>query len=154
MKKCFECETTEDLQEHHVVPKSRGGTKTVTLCYECHMKAHGRTGKGLDHSRLTKEGLARAKARGVKLGTHAQSPDGRKRVLEARFRVSKETNERLFPHIKDAKDNGYESLNEISRYLNEKGIKTPRGKEFTKASLSPIMRRYRKQNTEISKEDK
>ena len=29
MKKCFECEATEDLQEHHVVPKSRGGTKTV-----------------------------------------------------------------------------------------------------------------------------
>jgi len=151
MKKCFECETFEDLQEHHVVPRSRGGTKTVTLCYECHMRAHGRDGKGLNHSRLVKEALAKAKARGVKLGMHAASADGRKAALEARFRMSRETNERLFPHIKDAIDNGYESLNKISRYLNEKGIKTPRGKNFTKANLSPIMKRYRK---EITKENK
>ena len=148
MKKCFECETAEDLQEHHVVPRSRGGTKTVTLCYECHMKAHGRTGKGLNHSRLTKEGLARAKARGVKLGADIEA------VMKGRENATKATNNRLFPHIKDAKDNGYESLNEISRYLNEKGIKTPQGRRFTKANLSPIMKRYRKQNTEISKEDK
>ena len=116
MKKCFECETTEDLQEHHVVPRSRGGTKTITLCHQCHMKAHGRDGKGLNHSRLVKEALVKAKARGVKLGMHAVGADGRKAVLEARFRVTRETNERLFPHIKDAIDNGYESLNKISRY--------------------------------------
>ena len=24
MKKCFECKATEDVQEHHVVPASRG----------------------------------------------------------------------------------------------------------------------------------
>ena len=65
---CFECGTTEDIQQHHVVPKSRGGTKTVPLCYSCHEKAHGRTGKGLNHIKLTKEGLARRKKEGIKLG--------------------------------------------------------------------------------------
>jgi len=68
MKKCFECEAIEDLQEHHIVPRSRGGTKTVTLCYSCHLRAHGRDSKGLNHSRLTKEGLERARKRGVKFG--------------------------------------------------------------------------------------
>ena len=65
---CFECGATEDLQQHHIVPRSRGGTKTVPLCTQCHGKAHGRDLKGLEHSRLTKEGLERASARGQKLG--------------------------------------------------------------------------------------
>ena len=62
--KCFECEIIEDLQQHHVVPKSRGGTKTVTLCHSCHMKAHGRDSKGLNHSRLAREGQQRKKETG------------------------------------------------------------------------------------------
>ena len=65
---CFECATTEDLQQHHVVPRSRGGTKTITLCTQCHAKAHGKDMKGLNHSRLTREGIAKAKKRGIKLG--------------------------------------------------------------------------------------
>ena len=65
---CFECATTEDLQQHHVVPRSRGGTKTITLCTQCHGKAHGKDMKGLNHSRLTREGIAKAKKRGIKLG--------------------------------------------------------------------------------------
>ena len=57
MKKCFECGVTAELQEHHVVPRLRDGTKTVTLCYSCHMRAHGRDGNGLQHGRLIKEGI-------------------------------------------------------------------------------------------------
>ena len=68
INECFECATTEDLQQHHVVPRSRGGTKTITLCTQCHAKAHGKDMKGLNHSRLTKEGIDRARRRGVKLG--------------------------------------------------------------------------------------
>ena len=26
--------------EHHMVPKSRGGTETLTLCRDCHKAAH------------------------------------------------------------------------------------------------------------------
>tara|TARA_E500000318_G_C3413320_1_gene154463 strand:+ start:123 stop:560 length:438 start_codon:yes stop_codon:yes gene_type:complete len=139
MKKCFECETTEDLHEHHVVPKSRGGTKTVTLCYQCHMKAHGRTGKGLNHKKLTREGLARAKARGVKLGTHNEV------VRMGRETQSKATNDRLFPLITEARKQGLVSLQKVAAFLNDKGVKTPKGKIFTKTNLSPIMKRYRKE---------
>jgi hypothetical protein len=57
MKECFECGATKDIQEHHVVPRLRGGTKTVPLCYSCHCKAHGRDSKGLEHSRLVSEGI-------------------------------------------------------------------------------------------------
>ena len=145
MNKCFECEASEDLQEHHVVPKSRGGTKTVILCYECHMKAHGRTGKGLNHSRLTKEGLARAKARGVKLGTHAQSPSGRKIVLEALRAKGTASYERIVPHIQQAILEGCNSHRTIANWLNTNGIKTSRGKTFQQGQVSRIRKRMREE---------
>lgn len=45
---CFECGKPAK-HEHHVVPKTLGGTKTIPLCEECHSKVHG---KDLHISRL------------------------------------------------------------------------------------------------------
>lgn len=145
MNKCFECEATEDLQEHHVVPKSKGGTKTVTLCYECHMKAHGRSGKGLNHKNLTKEGLAKAKARGVKLGTHAQSPDGRKIVLEALRAKGQKSYEAIAPYVRQAIADGCNSNRTIATWLNEHGITTSKGKTFQQGQVSRIRKRMREE---------
>jgi len=39
MSACFECGEAAE-HDHHVVPRSRGGTKTVPLCGPCHAKAH------------------------------------------------------------------------------------------------------------------
>ena len=66
--KCWECEQeTNDIHHHHVVPRSRGGTKTVPLCVSCHSKAHHRK-KNMNTSQLTREALAAKKARGERLG--------------------------------------------------------------------------------------
>lgn len=65
---CFECEAQAE-HAHHVVPKSLGGTRTVPLCTKCHGLVHDR--QFLNHVRLTKEGLARAKANGKRLGRPA-----------------------------------------------------------------------------------
>lgn len=56
---CFECESIGPLHNNHVVPKVKGGTKTVLLCEECHSKVHGKN--FLNHGKLVKEGLTRAK---------------------------------------------------------------------------------------------
>lgn len=40
-KVCFECGSTDNIHQHHVVPKSKGGTKTIPLCELCHAKVHG-----------------------------------------------------------------------------------------------------------------
>ena len=127
MKECFECGATEDLHEHHVVPRSRGGTKTVTLCHQCHMKAHGRDGKGLNHSRLTKEGQKKAKERGVKLGQH--NP----KVREAHLKRGDQTFNRLYSEItdiqKDLTNQGIKPTTRVvAKLLNKKGITTPSGK--------------------------
>lgn len=67
---CAACGREDDLQYHHLVPVVRGGTddptNIIVLCAECHAKIHGR-GK-CSHNLAVKEGIARAKARGVKMG--------------------------------------------------------------------------------------
>lgn len=44
-KECANCSQTSDLQIHHIVPLSFGGSNRITnlvrLCTECHSKAHG-----------------------------------------------------------------------------------------------------------------
>ncbi len=58
MKKCFECDG-HATEEHHIIPKSLGGTKTVPLCAICHAKVHGlqNTGRADLAPELTKRGL-------------------------------------------------------------------------------------------------
>tara|TARA_R110000782_G_scaffold269261_1_gene367070 strand:- start:40 stop:471 length:432 start_codon:yes stop_codon:yes gene_type:complete len=138
MNKCFECEATEDLQEHHPVPRSRGGTKTVTLCYECHMKAHGRTGKGLNHSRLTKEGLQRAKQNGVNLGT----PDW-KLCLPNAWEQNKSRANAYALQMEGLIMNDH-SQNQMAKILNDAGLKTRRGKKWTHKGIGDLRKRIKK----------
>ena len=71
MIKCWECETeTDDIHHHHVVPRSRGGKKTVPLCLDCHGKAHHRK-DSMTTSVLTKEGQESKRNRSKKDGTWA-----------------------------------------------------------------------------------
>lgn len=56
--KCFNCDNVAE-HLHHVVPKVKGGTKTVPLCTDCHSKVHDTT---MATSYLTKLGLMKAKA--------------------------------------------------------------------------------------------
>ena len=65
---CWECGLeTESIHHHHVVPRCRGGTKTVPLCEPCHSKAHHRS-KNMETSRFTKAALQAKKARGERIG--------------------------------------------------------------------------------------
>jgi hypothetical protein len=70
---CFECDTTEHIHHHHVVPRSLGGTRTIPLCERCH---------GLVHSKqfttvgaLTSKAMGAMKAAGKYTGGRA--PFGR-----------------------------------------------------------------------------
>lgn len=43
-KQCFECGSTENIHEHHVVPRCRGGKKTIPICKKCHNLCHHENG--------------------------------------------------------------------------------------------------------------
>ena len=63
---CFEC--GEDAQhQHHVVPRSLGGTKTVPVCVRCHGLIHSR--EAMAHPELTRKALQHKKAQGQRVGT-------------------------------------------------------------------------------------
>lgn len=69
---CVNCGSTEDIEYHHIVPLSLGGNDVLSniqpLCYECHSKLHFGESKHVNHSSLTKVGLARARANGKQIG--------------------------------------------------------------------------------------
>ena len=69
--KCFECGSLTEIQEHHIIPRSLGGKKTVKLCGECHGKIQSVNFS--NHGLLIRKALAKLKSNGVKLGR----PEGR-----------------------------------------------------------------------------
>ena len=65
---CFECDAMENLYDHHVVPRSYGGTRTVVLCGQCHAKVH--QARNLADVRVTtKTAMAAKKSRGERTGS-------------------------------------------------------------------------------------
>lgn len=63
---CACCGSYEDIQNHHLYPKSKGcpDDLTVPLCYRCHRRAHGLE-TNINLSELIKAGIRKAKGRGV-----------------------------------------------------------------------------------------
>ena len=77
---CWECGAVGvALHHHHVVPRSRGGTRTVPLCEACHAHAHHRA-KRMSTSALTRAAMAHKKAQGQRVGAvpygYALADDG------------------------------------------------------------------------------
>ena len=69
---CVACGAKEDLQHHHLVTKTEGGTdhptNLITLCFFCHLKLNGRQKNGAySASQQVKRALQLRKAQGVKL---------------------------------------------------------------------------------------
>ena len=77
-------------------------------------------------STRVKEGMARAKARGVQLG-NPKLNEARKKSNEANRAKGDRTVETYAPMINRARQAGASSSREIASFLNEFGVKSPRG---------------------------
>ena len=68
---CAACGRGDDLQYHHLTPKSKGGvdipSNIIVLCAECHQKLHGQGGD-IKHNHLVRDGIIRARGEGVFVG--------------------------------------------------------------------------------------
>jgi hypothetical protein len=139
---CFEC--GEPYGEmHHVIPRVRGGTKTIPLCVECHCKVHGLKNRP-DHKRLTIEGLQKAKARGVKLGKPEnltqEAKDKGNRAIKQKA-LDNENNKKAMVVVVDGRNKGY-SYDKIADILNKNGYKTVKGKLFNSSGTCRLYKRY------------
>lgn len=134
-EKCFECDKPA-TENHHVIPQSLGGTKTVPLCGSCHDRVHGWGNKRRDHhSELTKEGLRKAKERGVQLGYPGDFSVFQEKGTKAVKELADSFANNIVLYILYYKGLGY-TLQEIADSLNKNNIKTPRNSKWYAKSVS------------------
>ena len=147
---CFECCKPAEGW-HHVVPKSRGGTKQIPLCGDCHKKAH-HSNANMEHRTLTRAGLRRAKARGVKLGsaregawTGKEHLRGFKKATERSAAVRRRRADVQYAHVaalvRDLRRQGL-TLADVAQRLNADGHCTGGGRAFTKAAVWRLCKRH------------
>ena len=131
MKQCFECEKTEDqieMHDHHVVPRSKGGTKTIPLCCECHGLVHGKN--MMNMGELTRRALADRKVRGMRAG---KIPYGFK-AGEGKFLAIEESEIKVLRKMDDLRSRGVSYAKMVS-YLNDKGILNRHGRTWKRNNL-------------------
>lgn len=114
---CFECRN-QATQNHHVVPKSLGGTKTIPLCYKCHNLVHN-----INNGNLLKLKWKHHRENGLKVG--GKTPYGFD-VDKDRKLIPNKTEQQVIRKIIALRSSG-KSLREICKYLLDNGIKTKTG---------------------------
>lgn len=155
---CVACGVSDGLENHHLLPKSEGGsdedTNLITLCYQCHGKVHGIVRR--DIGSLVKLGIERSKAKGVVWGATGRHnltkcpiklAEIRKKGTKALQQKSDEFAILHYPEISRMRKEG-KSLDAIASSFNERGITTLRGSpNWTRAQVL----RYINRMVEINK---
>jgi DNA invertase Pin-like site-specific DNA recombinase len=91
-------------------------------------------------SKRTKEALAAAKARGVRLG-NPRLAQARAEVNAARQEAADSFAAGVLPIIRQIQKTGVSSLRGVAKALSARGVKTARGGEWTAVQVSDILRR-------------
>lgn len=137
---CFEC-GKEATENHHVIPQSLGGTKTVPLCGGCHSLVHGGYFKRRDdHIELTKEGLKRAKERGVVLGNQTNLKEAQSKGHVTIKSKAMDFALQIITHLENHLATGatYEVMTD---YLNSEGIPAARNGKWQTSTVFTIIKR-------------
>lgn len=129
MGNCFEC-ARPAVHQHHVVPRSVGGTKTIPLCEACHSKAHG---KKIAHPELTRAAMQRMKAQNKLTG---QVPHGWSSINGTL--VPNEAERRAIARAVEWRNVGV-TLREIAEGLYDEGYRNRRGVKFNPSSIRRLL---------------
>jgi hypothetical protein len=135
---CVECGSKENIVMHHIMPQSRGGKFMVPVCQPCHDKIHGCRVRNISISQLCKDGIEKARARGVKIGgprpdiSISAMVEGNKKAMEKFARESK-------PFIAEARNKGMTTLQDIANYLNTNDILSRTGRNWYPNSVRRAM---------------
>lgn len=89
-------------------------------------------------SQRTKAALAAAKARGVKLGGFRGIKVDPKQGLQARKTAAEAFKAQIAPMLKAIRAEGIHSLSSIAGELNKRGVKTPRGGNWSASQVARL----------------
>lgn len=132
MQPCFECDSPS-VNDHHVVPQSRGGTRTVPLCASCHDKAHD-----TNALTLSREGFVRA----VREGRNAGEPPFGFRYENGRLGdplVPYEPEQEAIAIIRDLRQKGRVAA-EIVTELNRRGMTRRSGDRYVHSTIMTALK--------------
>jgi len=139
--KCFECGKPAEY-DHHVVPRTRGGTKTVPLCGKCHSKAHHKK-KNMSVSQLTREALKRRRRSGKRV---SRTPYGYDLGEDGETLVKNSEEQKIIRKISLMRDKGF-SFPQIAQELTASGFATKRGNTiWDQSTVRGIIMRNKKEN--------
>lgn len=131
-KKCFECESNKNLQEHYVIPKSRGGRKTIFLCEKCHSKVHGHK---MRTSFLTKEGLRKKREKGL---SYSKNPPFGFCKKDGKL-VEDSEEQFIIQEIRKLRMLGLKQRVIVEK-MKEKGFSNRNGNSFSQPQISKILK--------------
>lgn len=126
---CFECGKPAEYN-HHVVPRSRGGTRTVPLCAACHGKAHDITMKN-----LTSCAMQKLKAAGLYTGGKVLY--GYRKGEEGEL-ITNEEEQAVISIMMNYHNQGM-GLQKIARHVGLLDIRTRAGTDFTATQVRQIV---------------
>ena len=134
---CVACGTADNLNQHHLIPRSLGGSddesNLLTLCGPCHAKVH-QVRADWRHSELTKTAMQAKKQRGEYIGGH--TPYGFNRS-DCKL-VRNEVEQNIITQAKHLRANGL-SLTKIALKLDRQGIKTRTGSLFDATQIKRMV---------------
>lgn len=136
MAECFEC-GAEATCAHHVIPRSRGGTKTVPLCGGCHGLAHGLSRETWqDTPTLTRAALNVKRARGERVG---ELPLGWTVGADGVTLIEDPAEARAVADVRRMRAEGL-SIRAIADELNRRGVPA-RGERWHAKTVHRLVRR-------------
>jgi hypothetical protein len=138
MNNCFECGYTNNLHDHHVVPRSLGGTKTIRLCEKCHGLVHGRK---LYTTTLTIAALTKKRNQGVRIS--GRVPLGYKLADDGVGLVPDANGQAALAKIVEMHRVGYR-VAAIARQMTEDGYQTSCGGIWRSATVAAVLNRQQK----------
>lgn len=136
-KPCFECGAPAQ-HDHHVIPRSLGGTATVPLCEPCHWKAHDRkTGRRKDSSSALIRNALRHKARnGEFIG--GRVPYGQRLAADGVHLEPHPAEQRVIAAARKLRAQGL-ALRAIAAELGERGFVSRKGRTFAATQISRML---------------
>lgn len=135
---CFECNSTKELVNHHVVPRILGGKRTIFLCPSCHGKVHNL--KRTSHSSLTKRVLTKMRKRGLRIS--CRIPYGFDLAPDKKHLIKNKTEQQGITVMLSLRQDGL-SFPQIARELDKRGIRTKVGNCWCQGTVNGIIKRQK-----------
>ena len=126
---CVACGQTGNLTQHHLVPRSLGGSDAdenlLTLCGSCHAKAH-QVQADWRHGELTRSAMQRKKARGECIGS---VPYGYRLAENGKSLIPDDAERAAIQQARELRKSGL-SLREVAAGLYCQGVRARNGQLY------------------------